>query len=81
MILDDGFQNLRLHRDLDVVNINSTQPFGPGGLIPSGTLREPLENLSRADIFILTKSNIGSKNLAWIRQKIEQIKYAQGRDL
>lgn len=74
LILDDGFQHLRLHRDLDVVNINSTQPFGPGGLIPSGTLREPLENLSRADIFILTKSNIGSKNLAWIRQKIEQIK-------
>lgn len=74
LILDDGFQHLRLHRDLDVVNINSTQPFGPGGLIPRGTLREPLESLRRADVFILTKSNIGAKNLPWIRQKIEQIK-------
>ncbi|MCG3176230.1 MAG: Tetraacyldisaccharide 4'-kinase [Candidatus Omnitrophica bacterium] len=74
LILDDGFQHLRLHRDLDVVNINSTQPFGPGGLIPDGTLREPLSSLARADVFILTKSNIGSKNVAWIRQKIEQIK-------
>ena len=74
LILDDGFQHIRLHRDLDVVNINATLPFGPGGMIPAGTLREPLENLSRAHIFILTKSNIGSKNLHWIRQRLVSIK-------
>ena len=74
LILDDGFQHIRLHRDLDVVNINSTLPFGPGGLIPLGTLREPLEHLSRAHIFMLTKSNIGSKNLHWIRQRLVSIK-------
>ena len=74
LILDDGFQHLRLHRDFDIVNINATFPFGPGGLLPSGTLREPLENLSRANAFVLSKSNIGSKNVHWIRQKILAIK-------
>lgn len=74
ILLDDGFQHLRLHRDLDVVTINSTIPFGPGGLIPMGTLREPMERLSRADIFVLTKSNLGSKNLHWIRQRLGSIK-------
>lgn len=74
LILDDGFQHIRLHRDIDVVNINATQPFGPGGLIPAGTLREPLENLSRASFFILTKSDIGSKNLHWIKQKVQTVK-------
>ncbi|MBI2095480.1 MAG: tetraacyldisaccharide 4'-kinase [Candidatus Omnitrophica bacterium] len=74
ILLDDGFQHIRLHRDLDIVNINAAAPFGPGGLTPMGTLREPLENLARADIFMLTKSNIGSKNLHWIRQKLLSIK-------
>ncbi len=74
LILDDGFQHIRLHRDLDIVNINATIPFGPGGLIPLGTLREPLEHLSRAHVFILTKSDIGSKNVHWIRQKLLSIK-------
>ena len=74
LVLDDGFQHIRLHRDMDVVNINSTCPFGPGGLIPLGNLREPVENLRRAHIFVLTKSNIGSKNIHLIRQKLLTIK-------
>lgn len=74
LILDDGFQHIRLHRDLDVVNINAAAPFGPGGLLPLGTLREPLSHLARADVFMLTKSNIGSKNVHWIKQKILAIK-------
>ncbi len=74
IILDDGFQHIRLHRDVDVVTINATEPFGPGGLIPIGTLREPLEHLSRAHIFVLTKTNIGSKNVHWIKQKLVSIK-------
>ena len=74
LILDDGFQHIRLHRDFDVVTINSTEPFGPGGLIPAGTLREPIEHLSRADLFILTKSDIGAKNVHWISQKLQELK-------
>ena len=74
LILDDGFQHIRLRRDLDVVALNSTDPFGPGGLLPLGTLREPLENLSRAGVFVLTKCNIGSKNTHWIKQKLNVVK-------
>ncbi len=74
ILLDDGFQHLRLERDLDVVTLNAAEPFGPGGLIPMGTLREPLENLMRADLFVLTKCDIGSKNVHWIRQKLNSIK-------
>lgn len=74
LILDDGFQHIRLHRDLDIVTINATEPFGVGGLIPSGNLREPVEHLSRADIFVLTKSDIGQKNLHWISQKLLEYK-------
>lgn len=74
LLLDDGFQHLRLKRDLDVVMLNAAEPFGPGGLIPMGTLREPLENLARADLFVLSKCDIGSKNVHWIRQKLNAIK-------
>lgn len=74
LILDDGFQHLRLHRDLDIVAINTTQPFGPGGLLPAGTLREPPEHLARAHVFVLTKSNIGAKNIPWIRKKLAAIR-------
>lgn len=74
LLLDDGFQHIRLHRDLDVVNINSTLPFGTGALIPVGSLHEPLAHLTRAHLFMLTKSDIGSKNLHWIRQRLQEIK-------
>ncbi len=74
ILLDDGFQHIRLHRDVDIVTINSTSPFGNGALIPAGNLREPIDHLARAQIFILTKSDIGSKNIHWIRQKLMTIK-------
>lgn len=74
LLMDDGFQHRNLHRDLDMVMLNATEPFGPGGLIPMGSLREPLDNLSRADLFVLTKCDVGSKNVHWIRQKLSTIK-------
>ena len=57
LVLDDGFQYLRLARTFDVVLIDCTNPFGNGRLLPRGTLREPLGNLRRAAFFMLTKSN------------------------
>ncbi len=74
LVLDDAFQHRKIHRDLNLLMINSTEPFGPGGLIPLGTLREPLESMARADLFILTKCDVGSKNVHWIRQKINALK-------
>jgi len=58
LILDDGFQYWRMKRDLDIVAINSLNPFGDKRVLPAGILREPLSCLKRADIFVLTKSGI-----------------------
>lgn len=55
-ILDDGFQHWRLARDVDVVLIDGSNPFGNRRLLPLGPLREPLAALHRADILVLTKS-------------------------
>jgi tetraacyldisaccharide 4'-kinase len=54
-ILDDGFQHWKLHRDLDLVLVDSASPFGNGKLIPSGILREPLQALKRGDVVAITK--------------------------
>jgi tetraacyldisaccharide 4'-kinase len=60
-ILDDGFQHWALKRDIDVVLIDATNPFGNGKLLPEGALREPLSALKRADIIILTKADMTTK--------------------
>ncbi|MBW1999491.1 MAG: tetraacyldisaccharide 4'-kinase [Deltaproteobacteria bacterium] len=54
-ILDDGFQHIRLKRDLDLVLLDASNPFGNGYLLPLGPLREPVDHLNRADAFILTR--------------------------
>lgn len=54
LILDDGFQHLKLQRDLDIVLVNATDPFGGGCVLPLGNLREPLAALSRASMIVLT---------------------------
>jgi tetraacyldisaccharide 4'-kinase len=55
-ILDDGFQHLDLKRDLDLTLIDASRPFGNGHLLPWGPLREPVDQLTRADAFILTRA-------------------------
>lgn len=54
-ILDDGFQHWELARDLDIVLVDSGNPFGNGCLFPRGVLREPLSALKRAEVVVLTK--------------------------
>ena len=66
-ILDDGFQHLRLRRDLDIVTIDATRPFGFGHLLPRGLLREPPSALRRADGVVITRSDqVAADELAWI---------------
>lgn len=59
LILDDGFQHLKLERDLDLVLIDVTNPFGGGSLLPLGRLREPLSSLKRAGAILLTRTEPG----------------------
>lgn len=55
-ILDDGYQHLRLKRDLNLLLLDSARPFGNGRLLPRGPLREPVKELERADAIILTRA-------------------------
>jgi tetraacyldisaccharide 4'-kinase len=57
LFLDDGFQHLQLHRDFDLVLIDSLRPFGGGHLVPLGRLREPLDGLARASAFLITRAD------------------------
>jgi len=57
LLLDDGFQHRQLGRDLNLVAIDATDPFGCNRLFPRGLLREPLKGLQRADALILTRTD------------------------
>lgn len=55
-ILDDGFQHLRIFRDLNILTVDATNPWGGGRLLPTGRLREPLRELERADCCVITRA-------------------------
>lgn len=55
-VMDDGFQYLKLKKDIDLLLLDATQPFSNGHLIPRGTLREPLDGVKRADLVLLTRT-------------------------
>ena len=57
-ILDDGFQHLRLERDLDIVTVDGSAPWGNGKLLPYGRLREPLRGLERAALIVITRAEL-----------------------
>jgi len=61
LLLDDGFQHLKLYRDLDLVLLDSKKPFGNAYLFPRGTLRETTSALLRGDAVILTRSDVGKQ--------------------
>jgi tetraacyldisaccharide 4'-kinase len=56
ILLDDGFQHRRLHRDLDILVVDAGVGFGNGRLLPRGPLREPLSSLRRAGLIWLVES-------------------------
>jgi tetraacyldisaccharide 4'-kinase len=56
-VLDDGFQHRQLARDVDIVLIDATNPFGGGRLLPAGRLREPRSALARASIIVIMRSD------------------------
>ena len=56
-LLDDGFQHVALHRDLDLVLVDAENPWGRRGAFPS-LLRESLSSLARADAVLLTRCEL-----------------------
>jgi 3-deoxy-D-manno-octulosonic-acid transferase len=57
LLLDDGFQHARMKRDVDILVLDGLDPFGQEDIIPLGRLREPLQCLSRADAFVVTRAS------------------------
>ncbi|MCX5637946.1 MAG: tetraacyldisaccharide 4'-kinase, partial [Planctomycetota bacterium] len=74
LIMDDGFQHRRLHRDLDIVTIDATLPFGYDKLLPAGLLREPIAALKRADAVVITRCDqIPQAELSELEAKLQQV--------
>ena len=71
VILDDGFQHVALEREIDLVLIDVTNPFGGDALIPLGQLREPLSGLARASAFVLTRT-AQNGNYESIKERLKQ---------
>jgi tetraacyldisaccharide 4'-kinase len=71
-VLDDGFQHLALARDLDIVNVDATNPWGGGNLLPYGRLREPLAGLSRASCVVITRTE-QVEDLAPIKDELQRL--------
>ncbi|HYX30093.1 MAG TPA: tetraacyldisaccharide 4'-kinase [Pyrinomonadaceae bacterium] len=71
-VLDDAFQHRRIARQLDIVAIDATNPWGSRALLPAGTLREPMNQLKRADCVVITRAD-EPKNLDQLRAEIETI--------
>ena len=73
-VLDDGFQHRRAQRDLDLVLIDATNPWGYGHLLPRGLMREPKSALKRAGEVIVTRSDqVPPDALALVDKQIESI--------
>jgi len=72
LILDDGLQQWKIFKDLEIVSIDAQNPFGNQRMLPAGFLREPLSALKRADIFVLTQVRSG-QNLDDLTAKLKRI--------
>jgi tetraacyldisaccharide 4'-kinase len=74
LILDDGFQHRRLARDLDLVLIDATAPWGYGYLLPRGLLREPPGSLRRAHLVLLTRCDlVAPDQLEQLRRRVARL--------
>lgn len=71
-VLDDAFQHRKVRRDVDVVCIDARDPFGRGKMLPAGRLREPLHNLNRADMLVITRANLAG-DISDLRSEISKL--------
>lgn len=70
-VLDDAFQHRQVQRDLDLVLIDATNPFGHDHILPRGLLRESIQGLKRADGVLITRANLISAEA--LRALVQQI--------
>lgn len=73
-IADDGFQHRRMGRDVDIVLVDATCPFGNGKMMPAGMLREKAGSLERAHLVVISKADQVSRDrLDDIRRMIFEV--------
>jgi tetraacyldisaccharide 4'-kinase len=70
-VLDDAFQHRQVARDLNILTVDATNPWGNRRSLPAGILREPIAELSRADCVIITRADL--ENSRGLRDEIEKI--------
>ncbi|MGB7345323.1 MAG: tetraacyldisaccharide 4'-kinase [Pirellulaceae bacterium] len=74
ILMDDGFQHRRLHRNKNIVVIDATCPFGFGYLLPRGLLREPIESTTRADLVLISRCDcVGETTLTEIESTLRNL--------
>ncbi|GAB5444885.1 MAG: tetraacyldisaccharide 4'-kinase [Fuerstiella sp.] len=74
IVCDDAFQHRRIGRDLNIVLIDATNPFGYDHLLPRGMLREPVSSLKRADVVLLTRADhVAEPQLSVIEERITAV--------
>ncbi len=73
LILDDGLQYRRLHRNCEIVLVNGRMPLGGWPLFPRGPMREPLTSLRRADVIIITKVDQSLEVSAALQERLRDI--------
>lgn len=74
VVLDDGFQHRRLGRDLNIVLVDATNPFGYEHLLPRGLLRESIHSLRRADLILITRCNqVSDEQLHTVETRLRSI--------
>lgn len=73
VILDDGYQNQHLIKDIQILLIDARKPFENGHCFPAGRLRE--KDFSRADVIVLTHADaVGSHSLHSLKSNLKQAK-------
>ena len=71
-VLDDGFQHRKVKRDVDIVCVDATDPFGGGKMLPAGRLRERPANLGRANIVVITRATL-AENIENLKSEISEM--------
>ena len=80
-LLDDGYQHLRLARDVNILLIDAVRPLGGERLLPAGRLREPISAMDRADILVITRTGTSPETEAAISKLTEYPVFAAKTNL
>lgn len=72
LLLDDGYQQWRLKKDVEILMVDATNPFGNQRLIPRGSLREPLAAVARAQLVVITRADLNPDGLPTLEWQIRR---------